>query len=99
MAEQNTVSIICQQNELPIILLQEFRIKSYVKGYHAYKGIWKPQVGDMLKTAREPENEVDKFAVAVFEKKGSVVGHLKKGERGKIAKLFSYFLKTESEFM
>ena len=68
---------------------------SYVKGYHEYKGIWKPKLGDVLKTKREPVNKTDKFAVAVVKKKDLVIGHLKKGKSGKFAKLFSYFLQNE----
>ena len=57
--------------------------------------IWKPNIGDVLKTEREPRNPVDKYAVAVMQKKNLVVGHLKKGTSGKFAKLISYFLKND----
>ena len=97
MNEQKITSIISVQNELPIIKLEEYRLTSHVKGYHEYKGIWKPEIGDVLKTKREPENKTDKLAVAVMKEKekGLVIGHLKKGKSGKFAKLFSYFLKNE----
>ena len=42
MKEQNISSIICLENELPIIKLSEYRLESYVKGYHEYKDIWNP---------------------------------------------------------
>ena len=99
MNEQKITSIICVQNELPIIKLEEYRLTSHVKGYHEYKGIWKPEIGDVLKTKREPEKNPDKFAVAVMKEKKKekdvVIGHLKKEKSGKFAKLFSYFLKNE----
>ena len=99
MNEQKITSIICVQNELPIIKLEEYRLTSHVKGYHEYKGIWKPEISDVLKTKREPENKTDKFAVAVMKdkkkEKDLVIGHLKKGKSAKFAKLFSYFLKNE----
>ena len=99
MNEQKITSIICVQNELPIIKLEEYRLTSHVKGYHEYKGIWKPETGDVLKTKREPEKNPDKFAVAVMKEKKKekdvVIGHLKKEKSGKFAKLFSYFLKNE----
>ena len=99
MNEQKITSVICVRNELPIIKLEEYRLTSHVKGYHEYKGIWKPKIGDVLKTKREPENKTDKFAVAVMKEKDKekdlVIGHLKKGKSGKFAKLFSYFLKNE----
>ena len=95
MNEQKITSIICVQNELPIIKLEEYRLTSHVKGYHEYKGIWKPEIGDVLKTKREPENKTDKFVVAVMKEKEKdlVVGHLKKGKSGKFAKTIFLFLK------
>ena len=97
MNEQKITSIICVQNELQIIKLEEYRLTSHVKRYHKYKGIWKPEIGDVLKKKREPENKTDKFAVAVMKEKEKdlVIGHLKKGKSGKFAKLFPYFLKNE----
>ena len=85
MNEQKITSIICVQNELPIITLEEYRLTSHVKGYHECKGIWKPEIGDVLKTKREP------VAVMKEKEKDLVIGHLKKGKSGKFAKLFSYF--------
>ena len=98
MNVQKITSIICVQNELPIIKLEEYRLTSHAKGYNEYKGIWK-EISDVLKTKREPENTTDKFAVAAIKEKEKekdlVLGHLKKGKSGKFAKLFSYFLKNE----
>ena len=42
----------------------------------------------------EPNNCVDKYAVCV-EKDKKVVGHLKKGESGKFAKIIFYFLRSD----
>ena len=74
--------------------MEEYRLTSHVKGYNEYKGIWKPEIGDVLKTKREPENKTDKFAVAVMKEKEKdlVIDHLKTGKSGKFTKLFSYFL-------
>ena len=94
MTEQNISSIICTKRT-SIIKLSEYKLDSYVKGYHVYKDIWKRNIGDVLKTEREPRNPVDKYAVAVMQKKNLVVGHLKKGTTGKFAKLISYFLKND----
>ena len=97
MNEQKITSIICVQNELPITKLEEYRLTSHVKGYHEYKGIWKPEIGNVLKTKREPENKTDKFAVAVMKEKEKekdlVIGHLKKGKSGKFAKTIFLLLK------
>ena len=31
-------------------------IKSFVRGFHAYKDIWTPEEGERLNLIREPEN-------------------------------------------
>ena len=67
-------------------------IETYVRGYHAYKNIWNPKLGEVLVAERESDNSYDKFAVAV-KKNGQVVGHLKKGKSGWFSKSISYFLK------
>ena len=59
-----------------------FQFDSYVRGYHAYMNIWEPLLGECLKCVKEPTNEVDKHAVAVFRinslTKEVVVGHVPK---------------------
>ena len=82
------------EDELPIIVLREYQLASHVKGYHVYKNTWKPAVGECFKARREPENEYDKFAVAV-ESSGEVVGHLSKGKSGRFAKIISFFLRAD----
>ena len=67
------------EEDLPILLIKEYDVKSHIKGHHAYMNIWEPTIGEVLKARLEPENEFDKFAVAV-EKRGAVVGHLAKGK-------------------
>ena len=68
---------------ISIILAEHFTVfkySSYSRGYHAYKEIWNPLVGDdSLICEQEQSNEHDKYAVAiVFDdcllKK--VVGHV-----------------------
>ena len=50
--------------------------------------------GEYLVAQREPQNLVDRYAVAV--KSGeNVVGHLRKGVSGRFAKLVSYFLNDQ----
>ena len=53
--------------------------------------IWSPIIGENLEVVTEPENPVDKYAVCV-KKDGKIVGHLKKGNSGRYAKTFFYFL-------
>ena len=47
--------------------------------------------GDILKTCLEPENAIDKFAVAV-EKERQIVGHISIGKSGRFAKTTSYLI-------
>ena len=83
-----------REEELPIILIQEYEIVSHIMGYHEYKSIWIPFVGEKLTYRTEPENALGKYAVAVI-KNGSVVGHLMKGESDKFAKTIFYFLRLD----
>ena len=43
----------------------------------------------------EPQNKVDKYAVAVADNENNLIGHLPKGKSGKYAKTMFYFLKTD----
>ena len=38
-----------------------------VRGYHVYQRIWSPRIGEKATTVREPDNECDRYAVAVLE--------------------------------
>jgi hypothetical protein len=53
--------------------LEGLEIRSYIRGYHAYMGIWNPVQGQTLLVKREPTNAKDKNAVGVFL--DVVVGH------------------------
>jgi len=50
-------------------------ISSAVRGFHVYKDIWKPSIGDKLACEREFDNCFDKFAIKVVNN-GETVGHL-----------------------
>ena len=66
---------------------------SVVKGYHAYKDLWKPFINEELTTAVEPDNVVDKYAVCV-KKNNVIVGHLPLGKNERFAKMIFYFLRA-----
>ena len=70
------VSVICVQNDLPIILLSTLEVNSFIKGYHEYKEEWIAHIGEILAVEREPDNMTNRYAVAI-KKSGRVVGHLK----------------------
>ena len=71
----------------------EFETESVIKGYHTYMNDWTPILGENLSTRSEPENEIDKYAVAIT-KDARVIGHLKKGKTGRYAKTVFYFLRA-----
>ena len=52
-----------------------FEFQSYVIGYHVYKDIWTPTLGEKLSTVTETENHHDKHDVKVL-KDNKVVGHV-----------------------
>ena len=47
--------------------LEVLHINSYIRGYHAYMGVWRPVLDEMLILKREPTNVPDKSAVAVYK--------------------------------
>ena len=63
---------------------------SYIRGYHAYRDIWSPVVGEILLLKREPDNLVDASAVAVW-KEDKIVGHVPYN----IASVISQFLRRD----
>ena len=83
------------EKPMEIILLTCYEIESTVMGYHVYRNSWKPIIGEVLNTCNEPQNEVDKYAVAVLDSDNTAVGHLPKGKSGKYAKTIFYFLRSD----
>ena len=70
------VSMVANYEEpMDIILLTYHEMKSTVMGFHVYRNKRKPVIGEILNTRMEPQNEVDKYAVAVLDKEKSVIGH------------------------
>ena len=81
---------------MEIILLTYFEIESTVMGFQVYRNNWEAVIGEVLKTFMEPQNEVDKYSVAVVNNENNVIGHLSKEKSGKYAKTIFYFLKTDA---
>ena len=94
MTEVVTTEIICIQDELPITLITSMDLETFIKGHQIYKNIWTPQLDELLEVSTEPDNPLDKFAVAV-KKNQNTVGHLKKGKTGRFAKTLFYFLRSD----
>ena len=47
---------------------RKFTFDSAVQGYHLYKNVWKPAIGEKLHAEQEPDNAVDKLAMKVVKK-------------------------------
>ena len=77
--------IIMDQNEIKVIAARDFEMVSYLKGYHVYKKLWNPLIGELLSCERERDNPMDKYAVCI-KKENKIVGHLPLGKSGKFAK-------------
>ncbi len=52
-------------------------INSYIRGYHVYKEIWSPTIGESLLVKRESDNVKDSTAVAIYQE-DTIVGHVPK---------------------
>ena len=63
---------------------------SYIRGYHVYRNIWSPVVGEILLLKREPDNLVDSSAIGVW-KEDEIVGHVPYN----IASVISQFLRRD----
>ena len=66
-------------------------MKSVIEECHTCMNDWTSILGESLSIRPEPENEIDKYAVAVT-KDARVIGHLKKGKTGRYAKTVFYFI-------
>ena len=55
----------------------QFVTESSIQGYHVYKSIWSPEIGETLSTKKEHNNPRDRFAVAVMKDK-LIVGYIPK---------------------
>ena len=87
-------NIMLDQEEIPLLVTKNFETMSHVKGYHVYKTLWIPVIGECLLSEREPDNPKDKYAVYV-QKENRIVRHLPLEKSGKFAKTIFYFLKTD----
>ena len=70
--------------------LAVMELNSFIRGYHAYKNVLTPFIGEKLLLRREPENVVDRSAVSVLND-GETVGHIPFN----ICNAVSHFLRRE----
>ena len=66
----------------------EFYVQASMRGYHAYYMNATVYIGEILDCEIEPENDHDKYAVAVKNKDGVLVGHVPI----ELSKIFHKFL-------
>ena len=45
------------EEKLSVILIKEYKLNSYIKGYHGYIMKWNATLGEFLKVQLESENE------------------------------------------
>ena len=72
--------------------METFAFASAVRGYHVYKDVWKPSIGEKLVAKREFNNPMDKHAVKVV-KDDETVGHLPR----EFSRIAWYFLACSGE--
>ena len=76
---------------MEIILLKYFEIESTVMGFHVYRNNWEPVIGEVLKTCMDPQNDVDKYAVAVVDNETMLLVIYQKGKVENIRKQYFTF--------
>ena len=55
--------------------MAKFTFDSAVRGYHVYKVVWKPAIGEKLQEDQELDNEVDKFAGHLYHEYSQILWH------------------------
>lgn len=66
--------------------------RSVVRGYHVYRVVWTPVVGEELSTQQEHGNPEDLYAVAII-KSDTTVGHIPR----EISKTCFHFINHDGE--
>ena len=70
--------------------MEELTISSCIRGYHIYRSVWSPPVGEEYTCNRELENISDRYALAVTNMIGETIGHIPR----KISKFCAIFLRN-----
>ena len=52
-----------------------YEVESCIRGFHVYRVVWTPYIGEQLDCALDSGNSKDPFAVAV-QKDGETIGHV-----------------------
>ena len=54
----------------------ELTVQMAVRGYHIYKEVWAPAIGEEIVCGQEQDNDHDRHAVLVHKGGEDVLGHL-----------------------
>ena len=54
----------------------ELTVRTAVRGYHIYKEVWTPAIGEEFVCRQERDNDHDRHAVSVHKEGDDVLGHL-----------------------
>ena len=54
----------------------ELTVRTAVRGYHIYKEVWPPAIGEEFVCRQERDNDHDRHAVSVHKEGDDVLGHL-----------------------
>ena len=90
--------VIKKQNMLPIIITSTTHVRSFVKGCHVQKHLWKLGVQERLMTKIEPNNLLEKYSVST-KKYDLIVGNLPFGKNVKFSNTFFCFLRSDRYVM
>ena len=85
-------NIMLDQEEIPLLVTKNFETMSHVKGYHVYRTLWIPVIGEYLLSEREVDNPKDQYAVCA-KKENRIAGHLPLRKSGKLLK--QYFISSK----
>ena len=55
--------------------MDDYKLESYICGFHSYKDMWNPVLEEVLACRRERQNFRDRYAVSVMNNE-TIVGHL-----------------------
>ena len=90
LSNTHTRSLLVMASQVVGASLELLEVRSYVRGYHEYMGVWNPIQGQTLLLKQEPTNAKDKNAVTVLLE-DQMVGHVPHN----VALYFSQFLRRD----
>ena len=74
---------------------ERFFVDSVIRGFHIYKDIWDPEVGELLVCRQEYGNLYDPYAASVIRGDNVIVGHVPQ----KISSLCYFFLRKNGTIL